>query len=68
MVVLDQTSDLWCDFLPFPSHHEKLAHGPNFGISKAMPRFPLDAFLPVQVVPYRIQLIWVLRHVREFVC
>jgi len=56
MVVLDQTSDLRRDFLPFPSHHEKLAHGPSFIVSGQMLRFALDA-LPVQVVPYRIQLI-----------
>jgi hypothetical protein len=56
MVFLDQTSDLRGDFLPFPSHHEKLAHRPIFVVSKQLVRFASDG-LPVQVVPYWIQLI-----------
>ncbi len=56
MVVLDQTSNLWRDFLPFPSHHEKLAQGPVFAISGGILHSDFDA-LPVQVVPYRVQLI-----------
>jgi hypothetical protein len=45
MVVLDQTSDLRRDFLPFPSHHEKLAHGPISVISKVALGSLLDAYL-----------------------